>query len=580
MPNLFAGVSLALQSLLSHQAAVEVIEHNVANVNTPGYRRQEVVLKSGPAYSNQGATYAMGVGQLGTGVSVDSIRRFSTDFYDTRYRYEIQSAKQHGIQAEVLSQLEGQFAEMGTNSLNINLDNFWGGWQRLSVDPSNTALRAEVLDVASSLTKAINSRALMVYQLQMDQDGQLTQRVNEINQAADQVALLNAQIARVISLDEQPNDLMDQRAVLLDRLAELSGATSTSQPNGEVIVNVNGHTLVQGDHTFDMVTQPDAANHNFLEVVWSDGKVVVPRSGELAGILDTRDNSLDDQMETLNNLANALRIRVNELHSSGFASGKVVTTSTIASTITGFGAGVLDSGQTELANGNTFVETAFNGTNWQFRVVDSTGTPVNVRLSDGSGYSNTFQDIPASTGAPVSYDTGRGLTITFGSNASLYSTAAFGSGAAQAVFTQQQDFFTGTDALSLRINSNILNNSNLLAVSSTPNAAGDGELARLISIVRSEKLLNTGLNTINEYYSSRTAEFGLTVKRAVVNAKDRGTVADVVNNQRLSIGGVNLNEEAANMVKAQKAFEAAARLMNVVDEMLNTIINGMGLVGR
>jgi flagellar hook-associated protein 1 FlgK len=102
----------------------------------------------------------------------------------------------------------------------------------------------------------------------------------------------------------------------------------------------------------------------------------------------------------------------------------------------------------------------------------------------------------------------------------------------------------------------------------------------LISIVRSEKLLNTGLNTINEYYSSRTAEFGLTVKRAVVNAKDRSTVADVVNNQRLSIGGVNLNEEAANMVKAQKAFEAAARLMNVVDEMLNTIINGMGLVGR
>ena len=72
MPNLFAGVNLALQSLLSQQAAVEVIEHNVANVNTPGYRRQEVVLKAGPAVASQGAAYSIGIGQMGTGVSVET----------------------------------------------------------------------------------------------------------------------------------------------------------------------------------------------------------------------------------------------------------------------------------------------------------------------------------------------------------------------------------------------------------------------------------------------------------------------------------------------------------------------------
>ena len=579
MPNLFAGVSLALQSLLSHQAAVEVIEHNVANVNTPGYRRQEAVLKAGPAYSNQGAAYAMALGQLGTGVSVDSIRRFSTEFYDTRYRYEIQNAKQYGIQSEILSQLEGELAETSSDSLVNKLDAFWGAWQRLSVDPSNSALKADALDIADALVKGINSRGLMIHNMQMEQDNGIIQRVDEINQAAGQVAQLNAEISRVISLNEQPNDLMDQRDALLDRLAELTGATTSFQPSGEVVVSVNGHVLVQDHHNFNLVTASDPAT-GFLNIYWEDGKQMIPRSGEMAGILDSRDNVMADQLANLDTLANSLIARVNTLHSSGFASGKVVTTSTIASTVTGFGAGVLDTGQTELANGNTFIETMFSGTAWQFRVVDGAGVTISVQLSDGSGYSNGWQDIPAGTGSPINYDTGRGLTVTFGADPTQYAAASFGSGAAQAVFTQQQDLFTGSGAIGIRVNATILNNANLLAVSTLPNAAGDGTLANQIANVRTEKLLNGGLSSINEFYSLKTAEFGNSVKQAVSNAKDRGTVADVVNNQRLSIAGVNLNEEAANLVKAQKAFEAAARLMTVVDEMLDKVINGMGIVGR
>ena len=117
MPNLFAGVNLALQSLLSQQAAVEVIEHNVANVNTPGYRRQEVVLKAGPAVSSQGAAYNIGIGQMGTGVSVEKIRRYSLDFFDARYRQEIQGSKQWEVQSNILQQLEAGFAETSTDGI-------------------------------------------------------------------------------------------------------------------------------------------------------------------------------------------------------------------------------------------------------------------------------------------------------------------------------------------------------------------------------------------------------------------------------------------------------------------------------
>ena len=111
MPNLLAGVSIALQSMLSHQAAIEVTEHNVANATTPGYRRQQVVLKAGPAISSQGATYSMGVGQIGSGVSVDKVKRFSTDFYDTRYRNAIQYTGMYSVESSILTQLEGEFAD-------------------------------------------------------------------------------------------------------------------------------------------------------------------------------------------------------------------------------------------------------------------------------------------------------------------------------------------------------------------------------------------------------------------------------------------------------------------------------------
>ena len=459
------------------------------------------------------------------------------------------------------------------------LDEFWNGWQKLSVDPSNTSLRAEVLDNAKALTMALNSRSLLVYNQQMEQDLVLEQRVQEINSAAEQIARLNGEISRVISIGEQPNDLMDQRDVILDRLAEITGATSSQQANGEVVVAVNGHVLVQGQTNFALNTVLDASNHNFAKIQWADGQDLTPQTGELAGILDARDNIMSDQMDGLNNLATALITRLNELHRTGFAPGKVISSSLLSNTISKIGAGSVASGQTELAKDTYSVETRLNGGVWQFRVMDSSSTAVSVRLSDGSGYGDQWQNMPTAAGTPVEYDTGRGLTITFGGNPALYSEASGGTGAGQAAFTPQQDMFTGTNAMTMHVNS-ALDDTSLIAAGKTPNSAGDGEMARLIANVRAETLLSGGTATANQYYAGKISELGLNVNRAKANAQNRKLVSDAMENQRLSVSGVSLNEEAANLVKAQKAYEAAARLMTAIDEMLDKVINGLGLVGR
>lgn len=154
MSTLFSNLSIALSALLSHQRAIEVIEHNVANANTPGYRRQEAVLSAATPTSPNLFKFGGGSGQIGSGVQVDMIRRYSLDFFDRRYRSEVARAKTWETRSEILKQAEIALGETSENSLLAHLDAFWSGWLRLSSDPTNTALRADLLEATRNLAEA------------------------------------------------------------------------------------------------------------------------------------------------------------------------------------------------------------------------------------------------------------------------------------------------------------------------------------------------------------------------------------------------------------------------------------------
>jgi len=141
------------------------------------------------------------------------------------------------------------------------------------------------------------------------------------------------------------------------------------------------------------------------------------------------------------------------------------------------------------------------------------------------------------------------------------------------------DFFTGTDALSLRLNSTLDDVSNI-ATAAAPDSPGDGSIAGQIATVQNELLLNGGTTTLGQYQINQAAAFGLELSQATAEVTNSKLVTDSLGQQRESISGVSLDEEATNLVKYQRAFQAAARLMTTMDEMLNTIINGMGVVGR
>jgi flagellar hook-associated protein 1 len=487
----FSGIQVALQALLSQQTGLDITQNNVANANTKGYHRQEAVMKAGFPNRSMAFTSSAGQQNIGTGVYVESIKRFSLDFYDSRYRNQTAENSKFTMMTSMLTEVEINLADTSSDGISQRIDEFLAGWQTVATDPDIVAVRDDLLERSISMAEAFNNRSLRLFQIQQDQDLALTQRVDDINKITKQIGELNGEIGRSQGSNTQPNALLDERDLLLDQLSQLIGVTSHLQDNGQVTVSLQGHAMVLGTRTFELEATPDATNNSMVKINWAEDAAKTAldiQSGEVAGILYTRDVVMEDQKTQLNNTVISLMNRVNAIHRSGFD---------------------LDGN----AGVDLFVATA------------------------------------------------------------------------------------GQEALSLAINPAITS-SRMLAAATETNAQGDGNNALAISNALStsvfpvrippitaltaaqDPVLASGEESIKHYNSSRVTSLALEIRHAKVGASDSGSLMTALDEQREQVAGVNLDEEAANMVKYQRAYQAAVRLMNVFDEMMDQVVNTLGLGGR
>ncbi|MEI8131905.1 MAG: flagellar hook-associated protein FlgK, partial [Leptolinea sp.] len=243
----FSGIQVALQALLAQQTALEITQNNVANANTKGYHRQEAIMKAGFPVRSMAFTSSAGQQNIGTGVYVDRIQRFSLEFYDTRYRSQMGENSKFNMMTSMLTEVEISLADTSSDGIAQRMNEFFNGWQTVATDPDIGALRDDLLERTQSMTEAFNNRALRLIQIQQDQDLALTQRVDDINNITKQIGELNAEIGRSQGAKTQPNAQLDERDRLLDQLSQLIGITSHVQDNGQVIVSLQGHAMVLGN---------------------------------------------------------------------------------------------------------------------------------------------------------------------------------------------------------------------------------------------------------------------------------------------------------------------------------------------
>lgn len=327
----FSGLSTALSSLIAQRQALEVAGQNIANSNTVGYTRQRADMTSVQALSAPSMYSAQSAS--GNGVRISGIARLGDVFLDARLRAETASAGYQSTKATTLSNLQSTLTEPADNGLSAQLNKYWTAWQGVSNNPQDTAARRVLLGEATSLVTQVTGgyRAVETQwsQVRTETDAMAT----EINTTAQGVANLNEQIRSILVSGGSPNELIDQRNVLVTTLSGLTGASGREHEDGTIDVMVGGNALVRGvtsnaikvTGSFTMaggIGEPPASLDP-VGLVWaSTGTAVNPDGGTITSYLaDLAPASgggvFASAIAAWNQVATTLHDSVNAVHTTG-----------------------------------------------------------------------------------------------------------------------------------------------------------------------------------------------------------------------------------------------------------------------
>ncbi len=302
----FSALHVALTGLRAAQLRMDTASHNVSNANTPGYTRQRVDLA--PRYPR---TYQDM--KVGTGVDVTDIGRIRDLFLDARYRSSVAASGTLDVRAEFLARAEGITGEP-ENGITAEMRALWDAFEDLSLDPSDHAARIAVYEQLDAVAVRINDVAGGFDALRAEASANMEAAIGELNQGLQEVADLNVAILEALTSGGTPNDLMDQRDRLVDRLSQLAGVSVRDEGNGSIAVSLGGISLVQGPAakalTWDATTN---------QVLHPSGLAVVP-GGEAGGYLQIITSDLPGLSADLDAFATALADALNTIHQSGFTS--------------------------------------------------------------------------------------------------------------------------------------------------------------------------------------------------------------------------------------------------------------------
>jgi len=309
MSGLNSALSIASQSLLVQQSALQVATNNIANSDTPGYSREVLDFVENPP-SQQGSLW------FGNGVSAGQVESIRDNLLQLRIYDETQQQSNAQTQSTNLQQLEGLFSDP-TQGIGADLTAFFNSINQLSTDPTNIPARQSVLTAANNLASDFHSAVTQVTAIQHNLDLGVTQAVSQINQLSSQIAALNAQVAPLQKLGQDAGALEDQREQLIDQLSQLTGLQVTQTDQGETLSTANGTPLVVGTESFDLSTAPGSDG---LQHVFANGTDITGSTtgGQIGGLLAVRDQSVANVLSDLDGLASGLATNFNAAHQLGY----------------------------------------------------------------------------------------------------------------------------------------------------------------------------------------------------------------------------------------------------------------------
>lgn len=304
----FSAFEIGRRALIANQLGISVTGQNIANVNTPGYSRRRVSLaEAAPQDFNRFS--------VGGGVTIQGVQAFRDRFIESRIQTETGIAGRLTARRDTLSQIESVLQGSGGGSLQNALNNFFGAFRDLDANPQSLPLRAVAAQKGAALASAFHSTHARLDEIRRGTDGQIRSAVDETNSLAERIATLNNQIKKTEGAGGDPAALRDQRAELVNRVSELTGARTTENSDGTINLTIGeGRALVSGDRAARL--QANSTPPFGLSTVTIDGQTAVFDEGSLRGLQDAI-GAATAQIESLDGLAAQIAGRVNTAHSSG-----------------------------------------------------------------------------------------------------------------------------------------------------------------------------------------------------------------------------------------------------------------------
>ena len=329
----FDGISVALSGLHAQRRAMDVAAQNVANANTVGYTRQRVNLtaigaSAVPALWSTPSTSA-------GGVAVSGVVRVQDQILTTQSRDAHALESTLSTSADALSSIESLFAEPSDNGLATQLSAMWSSFHDVANQPSDPAVRSQVLQRATVVTDWMNQASGQLTSQASAATATVGTLLTQVNTAAHQLADLNVAILRTSQSGESTNELADQRDQVALKLSELVGGTATTDASGNVNVRIGGSELVAGSTVRELSLVSSGGK---ALVQWSqDGSAATIPSGQVGGLVDAVNTTIPAWSARLDALAANVAGQVNALHQTGYdlngTLGGPLFTGTTAATI-------------------------------------------------------------------------------------------------------------------------------------------------------------------------------------------------------------------------------------------------------
>jgi flagellar hook-associated protein 1 len=322
----FAALNTGLSGLLAHRYASEVIGNNLANVNTEGYSRRRVELRS---EGNPVAAFWAGTRNVGDGVGIRGITRLRDEFLERRMLAEAGEEKNLERLDATLRRIELVFPEPSDTAIDAKLKELWASFDDLANRPDLVGTRSQALERSVTLSQAINTAGTDLVDLQRSGRDNIDALVGDINGRVATIASLNKQIEIAQGSGSAPNDLLDQRDQMIQELSKMVQVTVRSADNGQVDVSIGGTAIVRGG-SFDQLvvdqslTPPTGSPTSDTGLPWTvlrwqkDGQPVQGVGGDLGGLVTSVNETIPTYLRQLNDLARQIATDVNAIHTTGF----------------------------------------------------------------------------------------------------------------------------------------------------------------------------------------------------------------------------------------------------------------------